>query len=167
MAGPMVGSVVSVLARLDADGEPPRLVPVPLTAARYRERGFNQAEELARSLAERGVGEFRRELTRLPAGGRQAKVAGALRRANVEGRFRALRHPERPGRATIIIDDVLTTGGTAIACAEALAEAGFCRVATVSFARTLRPLDSRGGALKRSMLPKPPRGDERPNEDSQ
>jgi predicted amidophosphoribosyltransferase len=54
-------------------------------------------------------------------------------------------------RSAIVVDDVLTTGSTAIACAETLAEAGFRSVATVSFARTLRPLDgdeSTAGALR-------------------
>jgi len=142
MAEPMVPSIEAVLARLEADSGSPRLVPVPLTAARYRERGFNQASDLARALAKHEVGEFCEELVRAPGGGRQAGLAGGLRRANVQGRFGVLRTPARPDRAAIIIDDVLTTGATAIACAEALAEAGFRRVATVSFARTLRPLDS-------------------------
>ncbi|WP_419858972.1 ComF family protein [Candidatus Palauibacter irciniicola] len=117
------------------------LIPVPLTPARRRERGFNQAGELARALADRGVGSLGPFLDRRPGGSRQAGVGGALRRANVQGRFRLRAGLPDGRRSAIIVDDVLTTGATAIACAETLAEAGFRSVATVSFARTLLPLN--------------------------
>lgn len=149
MAARMAPGAEALAARI---GEaPPWLVPVPLTPSRQRERGFNQAGELARALADGGVGPLGPFLDRLPGGGRQAGARGALRRANVQGRFRLRADLPDGRRCAIIVDDVLTTGATAIACAETLAEAGFRSVATVSFARTLRPLDgdeSPTGALR-------------------
>ncbi|WP_419162080.1 ComF family protein [Candidatus Palauibacter sp.] len=140
MAASMATAVETVVTRLEGPSAP-WLVPVPLAPARLRERGFNQAEALARGLADGGLGPLHCVLERRPGGGRQAGLRGALRRANVQGRFRLRAGSIGDDRTAIIVDDVLTTGATAIACAEALAEAGFRRVATVSFARTLRPLD--------------------------
>lgn len=139
MAACMVPAAEAIASRVGEGAA--WLIPVPLTPARQRERGFNQAGELARALADRGVGPLGPFLDRRPGGGRQAGVRGALRRANVRGRFRLRAGlPDGP-RSGIIVDDVLTTGATAIACAETLAEAGFRSVATVSFARTLLPLN--------------------------
>lgn len=149
MAARMAPGAEAMASRIG--GGAPWLVPVPLTPARRRERGFNQAAELARALADVGVGVPGPFLDRRPGGGRQAGVRGALRRANVQGRFRLRAGLPDERRSAIIVDDVLTTGATAIACAETLAEAGFRGVATVSFARTLRPLDgdeSPTGALR-------------------
>lgn len=150
MAARMAPGAAAIASRIGSESAP-WLIPVPLTPARLRERGFNQAEELARALAARGSGSLGLFLERRPGGSRQAGIRGALRRANVQGRFRLRRAAPEGGRNAIIVDDVLTTGATAIACAEALSEAGFRGVATVSFARTLRPLDgdaSPTGALR-------------------
>ena len=140
MAARMASAVEAVTPKL-GEGAVPRLVPVPLAPARLRERGFNQAAELAANLARCGLGAIDLALERSPGGGRQAGLRGAIRRANVEGRFRARRRRGESNGTAILIDDVLTTGATALACAEALGEAGFRSVATVSFARTLSPLD--------------------------
>ncbi len=169
MASCMAEAVEVVRRRLGGP-ETTWLVPVPLGRARLRERGFNQAEELARALAARNLGQVRPVLERRKGGVRQARASGAQRRENVAGLFRFRPPPEedrssgegpassreerreplpgdsgyahRGGDSTaIIVDDVLTTGSTAAACAQALGEAGFSRVGVVSFARTLRPLD--------------------------
>ncbi|WP_425155194.1 ComF family protein [Candidatus Palauibacter sp.] len=140
MAASMAAAAESVANRLGAR-DAACLVPVPLAPARLQERGFNQAEELARALVAHGLGPLRPALERRPGGGRQAGLRGALRRANVQGRFQPRAGFDAEGGVAIVVDDVLTTGATAVACAEALAEAGFRRVAAVSFARTLRPLD--------------------------
>ncbi len=139
MAARMAPGAEAIASRIGEGA--PWLIPVPLAPARQRERGFNQAVELARALADRGVGPLGLFLARRPGGGRQAGVRGALRLANVQGRFQLRAGLPHERRSAMIVDDVLTTGATAIACAETLAEAGFRNVATVSFARTLRPLD--------------------------
>ena len=141
MAACMAPAAEALASRIGRGAPAPWLIPVPLAPARQRERGFNQAGELARALADQGIGPLGPFLERRPGGSRQAGVRGALRRANVQGRFRLRTGPPDRCGSAIIVDDVLTTGATAIACAETLAEAGFRGLATVSFARTLRPLD--------------------------
>jgi predicted amidophosphoribosyltransferase len=61
------------------------------------------------------------------------------RRRTVAGAFRARRPSDLHGRAVVLIDDVLTTGSTADACARALKKAGAARVDLVSWARVVRP----------------------------
>jgi ComF family protein len=109
------------------------LVPVPLHPARLRRRGFNQAERLARALAER-VGQPVCDC--LQRGGPPARQMGqsrAHRATAMRGAVTAL--PGTPARATIV-DDVATTGATLAACAAALRAAGSRQVAALAYART-------------------------------
>ncbi len=128
------------------------LVPVPLSPSRLRERGFNQALDLARGLSASTGWPVAEVLRRVTGGAAQARLGYRARARNVAGRFSPVpgsgvpapvpsdpvRREEAP--LAMIVDDVLTTGATAFACASALAEAGFDRTAVVTFARTLRPL---------------------------
>ena len=103
------------------------VVPVPLHVSRQRERGFNQAELLALKLAqELGVVCVPQALTRRRAGASQARQRGAQRQ-NFDGHFQAdLRHV--PSGAVLLLDDVLTTGHTLLACRNALQDAGVNRL---------------------------------------
>ena len=111
------------------------LTPVPLTRERLRERGFNQAERVARILS-RGL--------RLPlapglldrrAGGVAQKALGAAERRRISaGEFRAR---PCPGERVLLVDDVLTTGATASAITEALLAAGAAEVQVCCLARAL------------------------------
>lgn len=125
------------------------LVPVPLTAARLRERGFNQARLLAEALA-RATGRPVQSLL-VRRGGRrsQARLARSARRANVEGAFVPARQEPRPEApagqdpphgSVLLVDDVITTGATVTACAAAVEAAGLRCVGAVGFARTLPSL---------------------------
>jgi predicted amidophosphoribosyltransferase len=131
------------------------LVSVPLSPARLRERGFNQAELLARAVErQRGwpllAGVLERERhTRRQARlaprrhtRRQARLAPRERAANVAGAFRV----SAAGRALledahlVLVDDVLTTAATAQDCVRALCRAGARAVSVLTFARARREL---------------------------
>lgn len=143
MAGAMLPEARALLDRLGWEAGSVPVVPVPLSPSRRRERGFNQAELLARPLAAALGARLEARLVRTPGGRRQAGLGGDARASNVAGRF-----VSRPGAgpaagAVLLVDDVSTTGATARACAEALREAGFERAALVTFARTPRPPEGR------------------------
>lgn len=110
------------------------LVPVPLHAAREAHRGYNQAWEIARFAGEIiGVPVLDRVALRMRATEEQAALPASVRRVNVRGAFEALAGCLPP--AVAIVDDVLTTGATADALAQALKHAGCRRVETWAVAR--------------------------------
>jgi predicted amidophosphoribosyltransferase len=110
-------------------------VPVPLQARRRRRRGFNQARELAAALSARTGLALTDCLQRDGPGGTQVGRGRHERRAGPAGHIR-LRTGRAPPRA-VLVDDVVTTGGTLGACAAALRSGGSRDVAAVAFARTL------------------------------
>jgi len=116
------------------------LVPVPLGARRMRARGYNQAAEIARALAERWSLPLSEWLVRRSRETRsQTALAPDARERNVQQAFTAAR-PERVGERevqVILIDDVLTTGATLAAAARSLESAGWSDVAAVTFARAV------------------------------
>ncbi|MFN2433557.1 MAG: ComF family protein [Gemmatimonadota bacterium] len=120
-------------------GAPAALVPVPLHAARRRERGFNQAELLAGELAGRCGVPVVPVLARARPTRAQVELDAGKRRANVAGAFRV--RPELEafcrGRTLALVDDVLTTGSTLEACAAALHDGGAERVFAVTLARAV------------------------------
>jgi ComF family protein len=99
------------------------IVPVPLHKARERERGYNQAELLARALAARTGKPFVARLERVRATSDQIGLDIASRHANVRDAFKLRAGASRPGRV-LLIDDVCTTGATLDACAVALQAEG-------------------------------------------
>ena len=136
--------VAAALADALADalaGAPPgeALVPVPLHAGRLAERGFNQSEELARRLGQRwGLPVLAEGLARCRDTGHQADLARRARLTNVAGAF-VWRGAGPPPTRALLVDDVLTTGATLAACAEALRAAGTREVRAVALARSLAP----------------------------
>ncbi len=112
------------------------LVAVPLHPARHRERGYNQAEELARTLAhELGLPLLRRGVERRVPTASQTMASAQERRANVANAF-AVRGDVR-GLRLAIVDDVITTGATINALAATLLAAGAAQCAAWAVARTL------------------------------
>jgi len=111
------------------------IVPVPLSARRRRERGYNQSELLGRALAELlGLPLFAPALARTRDTGSQVGLEAAQRWANVVGAFAADSSLVRD-ETLLLIDDVHTTGATLAACAAALAQAGSRRVVALTVGR--------------------------------
>lgn len=113
------------------------LAPVPLHKRRYRERGYNQAELLARSLAKLArIPVLTNNLIRIKYTQQQRKFKSQReKRENVKGVFR-IRDPEEIKNATILlIDDVLTTGATVSEIAGTLLNVGANRVDVFTIAR--------------------------------
>ena len=118
----------AVLAGADA------IVPVPLHPSRRRERGFNQADDLARGL---GL-PIRQALRRLRATPMQADLPASRRHANIRGAFSLTHGPQDLRGATIVlIDDVSTTGATLEACGRVLKEGGVREVRALTAARVV------------------------------
>jgi ComF family protein len=114
---------------------PQRLLCVPLHASRLRERGFNQALELARPLARAlGIPLDTRLLQRTRHTAAQTGLDAGERRRNLNGAFAVGRVDSVPAHVAIL-DDVMTTGSTLNECARVLRRAGVVRVDVWALAR--------------------------------
>jgi ComF family protein len=114
------------------------LVPVPLHPRRLRDRGFNQASLIAREIGRRMgrplvEGALVRRRETMP----QTGLSAAARRRNVEDAFAVRRRGLVAGHVVTLVDDVLTTGATARACARALRAAGAREVRILALARVV------------------------------
>lgn len=111
------------------------VVPLPMHPRALRERGFNQAVELARPLARAwGLPLWLDAVQRTRDGPPQASLNGLARRRSVRGAFAA--DPRRfAGKSVLVVDDVMTTGATLQALARELKRAGAIRVENIVVAR--------------------------------
>lgn len=141
----LAGALAQALAQAVRDSgasRPALVVPVPLSAARLRERGYNQAWELARRLARQlGLAASAGVLHRVRDTAHQVGMTRDQRAANLRDAFwvdpRSVRR--LAGARVALVDDVVTTGATANAAALALRRAGAGLVDLWVLART--PLD--------------------------
>ena len=111
------------------------VVPVPLHAARLRERGYNQAALLARVMVHQvGLALDERTLVRQRATAPQVDLDARQRKENVHDAFHCSART-LAGQQVLLVDDVCTTGATLEACAVALYEGGAHSVQALTLAR--------------------------------
>lgn len=112
----------SLAQGIPADWQVSAVIPVPLHRARARERGYNQAELLAAVIADTLQVPCVPVLTRTRATAQQAKQHAAARASNLAGAFAV--SGVVPSGTVLLVDDVMTTGATLLACRDALNQAG-------------------------------------------
>jgi len=105
---------------------------VPMSRRDRRERGFNQAERLAREVGRRIGVPVKRSLAKTMRTPPQGRLSAAERRNNLRGAFRPIR--SEPGRV-LLVDDICTTGSTVEECAQALRRGGVQSVTVLAVAR--------------------------------
>ena len=106
------------------------IVPIPLAKKRLRQRGYNQSEEIAQGVSEiTGLPIHKKAVRRTVFEGSQTNKGRWERHDNVE---RVFELKAISGRHLLLIDDVVTTGATCLACAKALCQAGGVRISILS-----------------------------------
>ncbi|HMI31193.1 MAG TPA: phosphoribosyltransferase family protein [Candidatus Limnocylindrales bacterium] len=123
------------------------LVSVPLHPARRAWRGYDQALLLARDASERWGIPVVEALVRTRDHEPQARLDPDRRRINVSGAFRVARPRVVLGRPVLLVDDVVTTGSTLIAAAEALDQAGAAWILSLAASHGGAPKDQNRGSL--------------------
>lgn len=135
---PLLGALLA--ARLQ-DARADLVLPVPLSAARLRARGFNQALEIARHVVPAAGARLEPRLAeRSRETAPQMDLPLAERAKNVRGAFRCTRAID--GATVALVDDVMTTGATLDELAATLKRAGAARVVNWVLARTPAPADA-------------------------
>lgn len=125
-----------MLARIETEPLPDLIVPMPLSAERLKERGFNQSLEIATLIGRRtGVPVDPDACQRVRHGDAQSSLPYQRRADNVRGAFACTRSVE--GCSIAIVDDVLTTGSTLNELARILRLCGASRITGWTAARTL------------------------------
>jgi ComF family protein len=145
-------SQVIVRMRLAFETSAILVIPVPLHSSKRRQRGFNQAELIARVALKRDAGVQlelgphllkRRRVTQSQIG-----LSQNQRRENLRGAFKVMKPEKVSGREVLLVDDVFTTGTTVSECARVLRRAGARKVWVATVARTLRTNVHAAGSFK-------------------
>ena len=130
----LLGNLLADAVEASRAGFPEWLIPVPLHTQRLRERGFNQANEIARHLGKRlGIRVMRRQITRPRATRPQMELPAKARRGNIRNAFEV--SSALNASHVAIVDDVMTTGSTVNELARILVRAGVERVQVWNCAR--------------------------------
>ena len=130
MMGRMVGKELMPSGFFDGiDG----IVAVPLTKKRQRQRGYNQSMEIARGISEvTGLPIFDKVVKRVSFKGSQTSLGRWDRNENVEKVFELIDPTAIHGKHLLVIDDIVTTGATCIACAKELVKANNIKISVLS-----------------------------------
>ena len=109
------------------------IVPVPLAKKRLRHRGYNQSVEIAKGISEiTGLPIYNKVVRRNTFEGSQTNKGRWERNENVEKVFELIDSETVHGKHLLIVDDVVTTGATVIACAKELCKAGNVKVSVLA-----------------------------------
>jgi len=138
LLAPTLGGMITAADRQWLDEvEATLVIPVPLHPTRLRERGFNQAVDLARPVArERELPLTVDAVARIRDTAPQFGLTVVQRKQNVKGAFAAKKPELLQDQTIILVDDVMTTGATAAECCRTLKDAGAKMVAVLTLART-------------------------------
>jgi ComF family protein len=139
-------SIAEALAAAMFALEPPDVEVVtwvPLSRERLASRGFDQAKALALPLSRSMRRPAKALLARNEASGPQARRAGAERRTALAASF-SIAEAGSPPQRVLLVDDVITTGATAAACARALRVGGVGEVRVMTAARSFGSVGGRG-----------------------
>ena len=119
LAKPIALCMVEKLLELNFIPEKSLLIPIPLHKTRQRERGYNQSELICKFMSKFHAFPFDNSLIkRIRYTKTQTNLNAEERMRNVSGAFQIQNSKQLAGKAVILIDDVLTTGATANACAQ-------------------------------------------------
>jgi ComF family protein len=148
--GRMLWEAIAALEPEIAPGEI-IVLPVPLHRTKFRQRGYNQAELIARAAmkinpardrdGDKDKARFRlcvAGLVRKRETSSQTGLTAHQRRANLRGAFAVAQPEEVKGHEVLVVDDVYTTGATASECSRILRRAGASKVWVATVARTLK-----------------------------
>jgi ComF family protein len=141
-AGVLGRMLAEVIQELAAEFNDALVVPVPLHASKLRQRGFNQAEDIAKAALKQlktprlqlagGV------LDRRRATESQTGLTRAQRLENIRGAFSVKQSEKLRDRDVVLVDDVFTTGTTVSECARIVRRSGAARVFVATVARVLK-----------------------------
>lgn len=113
------------------------IVPVPLCAKRYKERGYNQSLLLANELSKQtGIVANGDVLIRIKETPTQTSLDFMERQSNLLGAFKVVNKKAVKGKSILLVDDVFTTGATVTECARMLKDAGASTVYVLTVAHT-------------------------------
>ncbi|BBO72574.1 amidophosphoribosyltransferase [Desulfosarcina alkanivorans] len=139
LAAPLGVLLFDTFRRYWTAGDIDMVAPVPLHRNRFRRRGFNQAYLLVRRWTlPAGTDVVRDLLVRDRATAPQTGLDRRQRRMNIKNAFSVNRPGQSAGKRVLLVDDVLTTGATADACAGVLIQDGARRVDVLTLARALQ-----------------------------
>lgn len=136
-----LGAMLGQLAERELQEPPPPedilVTFVPIDRDRWKKRGFDQAKVLAQSTAKHLEAKLAETMTRNKSTSPQTSLSASQRKKNLRGVFSVISPEAVSGKRVLLVDDVLTTGSTASACARELKKAGAASVDVLTVCHTI------------------------------